>query len=151
MASPQQIGTRIRDVRETLGLTQVELAARIGVHKNQISDWERGKVKRMKYPHRLALEEALGIPRDELVSNDGAGGPAPSNGPVTAVPPPALGRPPVTQMDVLLHELRGLQEQLAAVQDQIRARDLASQEAIRALEARLSKLEPGEQPPAQRR
>lgn len=34
----------VRRIRERLGLTQAELAARIGVHTMTVSRWERGVV-----------------------------------------------------------------------------------------------------------
>lgn len=36
---------RIRDYREYMGLTQDEVAKHIGVHKQTVSKWERGKHK----------------------------------------------------------------------------------------------------------
>ncbi len=37
------VGARVRTAREVIGLTQPQLAARLGVHPLEISKWERGK------------------------------------------------------------------------------------------------------------
>lgn len=53
------VGTRIRLRRQELGMTQAELAARIGVHPATIRAWELNK----NYPtrHQGALEAILRI------------------------------------------------------------------------------------------
>ena len=38
-------GTEVRRLRRRLGLTQAQLAARLGVHKLTVSRWERGQVR----------------------------------------------------------------------------------------------------------
>jgi DNA-binding transcriptional regulator YiaG len=38
-------GAEVRRIRRRLGLTQVELAARIGVHWNSVARWERDVVR----------------------------------------------------------------------------------------------------------
>jgi putative transcriptional regulator len=50
-------GNIARRTREAIGLTQVELAAILGVHAITISKWERGKLAPNPYP--LALLEAF--------------------------------------------------------------------------------------------
>ena len=59
--SPQgALGYEIRMTRLKLGLSQVRLAAELGIQRSHLSDIERG----MYYPHlrtRLKLQEALGI------------------------------------------------------------------------------------------
>lgn len=37
-------GTELRDLREVLGLTQAQLAARIGMHPNTVARMERGEL-----------------------------------------------------------------------------------------------------------
>jgi putative transcriptional regulator len=38
-------GSEVRRIRKRLGLTQVELAAKIGVTSNTVARWERGLVR----------------------------------------------------------------------------------------------------------
>jgi len=49
----QEIGGQIRDLRLALGLSQEELAARLGVRAFTISRWERGE----QLPSKSALEK----------------------------------------------------------------------------------------------
>jgi transcriptional regulator with XRE-family HTH domain len=60
MATEDLIGTRIAKRRHQLGLTQAELAVRVGVSKKTVSMWETDG----HYPQRYLgkLEEVLGIP-----------------------------------------------------------------------------------------
>jgi DNA-binding transcriptional regulator YiaG len=57
----------VRETRELLGLTQKELAARLGVDSNTVARWERAEsgIKRsiFKLIHRIA-EEAKARPRE---------------------------------------------------------------------------------------
>ena len=41
----RETGSRIRDLRDEMGLTQIELAARIGIAHNTIAQYENGKCK----------------------------------------------------------------------------------------------------------
>jgi len=43
-------GDEFRQHRRRLGLTQVQLAARLGVHPITLSRWERDRVKRIPEP-----------------------------------------------------------------------------------------------------
>ena len=43
MSTPQDIGTRIRAVRRERGLTQDELADRVGVSRSAVAQWETGR------------------------------------------------------------------------------------------------------------
>jgi transcriptional regulator with XRE-family HTH domain len=56
-ASP--VGLRIKKRRQVLRLTQADLAARLGVAKSTVANWETGK----HYPARYlgVIEEALGV------------------------------------------------------------------------------------------
>ena len=59
--NPQQLGERIRQARETLGLSQDELAVRVGRDQRSISEYENGK--RRIYAHDLpTFAEALHVP-----------------------------------------------------------------------------------------
>jgi len=55
----EPIGARIAKRRHVLGLSQEELARRVGVARDTVSMWERGR----QYPHRHLgkVEEVLGI------------------------------------------------------------------------------------------
>jgi transcriptional regulator with XRE-family HTH domain len=43
MIIPQDIGQRVRDQRRERGLTQAQLAARIGVSRSAVAQWETGR------------------------------------------------------------------------------------------------------------
>ncbi len=43
MSTPQDIGTRIRAVRRERGLTQDELADKVGVSRSAVAQWETGR------------------------------------------------------------------------------------------------------------
>lgn len=58
MTRPQDLATRIRNAREDLGLTQGELAQRMGVHRRTVQGWESRHVPRTAIP---ALERFFGI------------------------------------------------------------------------------------------
>ena len=55
----RRIGERIRRARETAGLSQTELAQRLGVADKQISRWENGVQPRPGTLERVAA--ALGV------------------------------------------------------------------------------------------
>ncbi len=59
----RDIGTLIRKRRQALGLRQHELAARVGVDRSAVSNWERGHHFPLRYQGRI--EEVLGISLDE--------------------------------------------------------------------------------------
>jgi transcriptional regulator with XRE-family HTH domain len=68
---PQLIGARIAKRRHQLGLTQIELAALLGVSPSSVADWERGA----SYPKRKLgkIEQVLGpLDDDEPAPSDGA-------------------------------------------------------------------------------
>jgi ribosome-binding protein aMBF1 (putative translation factor) len=60
---------RIRRLRAALGLTQVELAARLGVHKTLVSQWELGKGLPAN-EHREALAKALDTTVGKLMAGE---------------------------------------------------------------------------------
>jgi transcriptional regulator with XRE-family HTH domain len=59
VTSGDPIGTRIAKRRHVLGLSQAQLAQRVGVKRDAVSKWETGK----HYPHRHLgkLEAVLGV------------------------------------------------------------------------------------------
>ncbi len=71
--TPQQLGERIRQAREALGLSQDELADRVKRDQRSISEYENGK--RRIYAHDLptfaeALQVSIGYFFREVVSSD---------------------------------------------------------------------------------
>ncbi len=92
-------GARLRDLRETAGLTQEELAERAGLTAKTISLLERGERKR-PYPHTVrSLADALELSEEERIvltatisrRTSGDGAPVPDE--ATATYPSACRRP----------------------------------------------------------
>lgn len=59
MADAVATGSRIRKRRQVLGMTQEDLARKLGISKTTVANWEVGK----HFPRRYlgAVEQALGI------------------------------------------------------------------------------------------
>lgn len=55
------VGGRIAAARKASGLTMEQLAARIGVSKSAISQWERGRIDKLSAENLLKLAEALEV------------------------------------------------------------------------------------------
>lgn len=55
------VGHRIRQARKLAGMTQPALAAKIGVTKSSVSQWERGDIKNIEGDHLLRLSQALHV------------------------------------------------------------------------------------------
>jgi len=68
MADGIPIGTRIARRRQALGMRQEDLAARVGVSRAAVANWESGK----HFPLRKlgAVEQALGISLDDEPESD---------------------------------------------------------------------------------
>lgn len=62
----QNMGERIRAVRKAAGVTQRELAERLGIFYQQISQYERGE-RNPKYETVEKIADALGISVEELI------------------------------------------------------------------------------------
>jgi len=62
VATETRIGTRIARRRHVLGLTQQQLADRVGVSKSTVANWERGKHFPLRYLGKV--EAVLGIQLD---------------------------------------------------------------------------------------
>jgi DNA-binding transcriptional regulator YiaG len=58
-------GTRLKQVREALGLSQVELGRKLSVSANTIARWERGELK-IEHPSMLQLALAALERNDEI-------------------------------------------------------------------------------------
>lgn len=61
----KQIGLQLRQKREEAGLSQQEIAKKVGVNRNVISSWENGESE-AKILNFLAISETLGIELDEF-------------------------------------------------------------------------------------
>jgi transcriptional regulator with XRE-family HTH domain len=58
---------RLRELREAKGLTQLELAERVGVRQATISDLETGKAKTIRLSLIEALTRELGVELSDLI------------------------------------------------------------------------------------
>lgn len=66
--SPMQtMGERIRTLRESKGWTQQDLAERVGVSREAVSQWEIGPTKNIKNVTFLALLKELGTTYEYLM------------------------------------------------------------------------------------
>jgi transcriptional regulator with XRE-family HTH domain len=63
---PSEFGTRIAEARRRAGLTQVELAGRLGVTQQVVAAWERRNVA-LRAEQIKILAEALGTTADYLI------------------------------------------------------------------------------------
>lgn len=57
---PEWFGPRLRELREGAGLTQQQLADRVGVNIEAVSNWERG-AKQPSWPSVVSCCVALGV------------------------------------------------------------------------------------------
>lgn len=64
-AEPTGFGTKLRELRETAGLSQQELADKIGFHKLSVAKIEQG-VREPVWATVLALAEALSVSTEEF-------------------------------------------------------------------------------------
>ncbi len=72
------LAERIKEGRDTLGLTQSELASKLGLTYSAVSQWEKGRaVPRMKVLHQLA--DLFGVPVSELLGEGPGNPPTPSD------------------------------------------------------------------------
>lgn len=88
-------GERLRLARESVGLTQVELAQRLGVRQNQVSQWESGNTG-PKRDRLAALAATVKSSLEWLLSGIG-------KAPRGALAEPALGKvrsKPITEADL---------------------------------------------------
>lgn len=65
--SSKEVGSRMRRLREGLGLSAAELAEKVGVTADQIQDWESGQGV-APYDTIKAIAAALGTTSDAFVS-----------------------------------------------------------------------------------
>ena len=60
----KEIGDFIRQRREDLHLTLIQIANKMGVSKSTVSRWETGDIKKIKKSHLLMLSDLLYFPID---------------------------------------------------------------------------------------
>jgi putative transcriptional regulator len=60
MADPRWFGGRLRELRTQAGLSQPQLAGKVGMNKDALARLERGE-RLPSWPTVLALAEALGV------------------------------------------------------------------------------------------
>lgn len=65
------VGTRIRQEREALGLTQTEVGAAAGVTKGAVSAWENGNTKNLRLENLFAIADKLCVSARWLAIGDG--------------------------------------------------------------------------------
>ena len=66
-----EYGERIRQIREALGLSQSDFAERLGIHKQMVSDVERGKQKRFNAQIEKSLVDLFGVDLSWLLYGQG--------------------------------------------------------------------------------
>jgi transcriptional regulator with XRE-family HTH domain len=70
------LGNLVKDAREKKGLSQEELAERLGVSKGWVGQVETGRIDRPRPKYLALLEQHLGISRDDLARSMNMIGPA---------------------------------------------------------------------------
>lgn len=60
----------IRKHREEIGMTQTELASRLGVSQGAVSQWESGSTQ-PEIKHLVKMSEMFGCSVDELIKKEG--------------------------------------------------------------------------------
>lgn len=68
----KEMGKRIKQKREEMGMTMEELGKKLGVTKSTISKYERGEISQIKRAHVEELSRILHAPADWLMGFDNA-------------------------------------------------------------------------------
>lgn len=79
MAGVETMGDRISTLRKARGLTQQQLAERVGVTKGAVSHWENGATENIKLRTFQALLEILHTDAQYLIFGPDRESPAPSS------------------------------------------------------------------------
>lgn len=66
MSSPPNIGARVRDIRRERGMTQDQLAERIGVSRSAVAQWETGRAGQLT-GNLSRIADVLGIGMEYLM------------------------------------------------------------------------------------
>ena len=68
----ESFGERIRELRKERGITSYEMATRLGISRNTLTNWERGE----KEPHSVEILEemakVLNVPLEILLTDEKA-------------------------------------------------------------------------------
>jgi len=75
---PTVIGMKIRQAREHYGMSQAELARRIGISKTAMNDLEQGKTQDPHLSHIVAIADQLRLSVDALLGRKDASAEAPT-------------------------------------------------------------------------
>lgn len=113
------MGSKIKTLRKSMGLTQTELGARVGVKKNAVSKWECGRVEGIPASTLKALASLFDVPVSYLVDNDRTSEPPSTPQAVTKkdiIFALFHGREDIT--DEMYHELQNFADYLIAREDQ---------------------------------
>lgn len=70
IATNQEFGARIKELRETAGLTQSDLALRLGASQSSLSRLEDG-TRSITAQQLVQISDALAVPLSRLVAGDG--------------------------------------------------------------------------------
>lgn len=63
------VGEMIKEARLSKGMTQEELADKVGVKKSAVAKWENGRVSEIKRSNLKKLSDALGLPPTKLLGD----------------------------------------------------------------------------------
>lgn len=91
MINPIEVGKRIKERREELGLTQEQLGSKLWLNKSTIQRYETGKVKTIKLPVIQSIAECLLVNPDWIVCKTNKKNIDVSEG-TTKIKIPVLGR-----------------------------------------------------------
>ena len=72
------IGEKIKMQRKSLGLTQTELGAKLGVQKNAVSKWECGRVDDIPSSKIKVMAQLFGVQPSYLIDDEITGLPSPA-------------------------------------------------------------------------
>jgi transcriptional regulator with XRE-family HTH domain len=63
------VGDKIKSARKSLGLTQTQLGEKLGVQKNAVSKWERGRVDAIPSSKIKTMAALFGVPPSYLIDD----------------------------------------------------------------------------------
>jgi transcriptional regulator with XRE-family HTH domain len=88
-----EFAARLRELREQKGMTQAELAEKVGVSSDAVARWERG-IREPAWSNLTALADALGVSLDAFRQPPKEAPPRKPGRPKKQ--PPAPGEPPAS-------------------------------------------------------